>query len=345
MFQRLKQFKLYLIFGLILVLGGAYWSFYLHQLHQASQSSAKLTLTNVSYDPTREFYTAYDKYFQKYWQQKTGQQVNVNVSNGGSGKQANSVIDGNQADVVTLAGAQDVTSIQKAGLLNKNWEQAYPDNSAPYTSTIVFLVRKNNPKQIQDWDDLVKANVKSITPNPKTSGGARWNFLAAWAYANAHHLNAKQFVKKLYQNVAVLDAASRDATTTFVQNQQGDVLVTWENEAKLTMKEHPGKYEIITPSISIKTEPSVAVVNQVAQSRNTTKVANAYIKQLYSTKGQRIIAQNFYRPTNKKVAQEYKSEFPTVKMVTIADKQFGGWAKVQKKFFDDGGIFDQIYTK
>lgn len=345
MLQRLSKFKLYLILGLIILLGGAYWGFYQHQLQQADQVSTKHTLTNISYDPTREFYTAYDKYFQKYWHHKTGQQLTVNVSNGGSGKQANSVIDGNQADVVTLASAQDITSIQKAGLIAKGWEHAFAHNSAPYTSTIVFLVRKNNPKHIQDWQDLTRANVKSVTPNPKTSGGARWNFLAAWAYANAHHLNAKQFVKKVYQNVAVLDAGSRDATTTFVQNQQGDVLVTWENEAKLTMKEHPGAYQIVTPSISIKTEPSVAVVNQVADSRQTTKMATAYIQQLYSTPAQRIIAKNFYRPTNAKVAKAFKAEFPAVKMVTIADPQFGGWAKVQQKFFSDGGIFDQIYSK
>jgi sulfate transport system substrate-binding protein len=343
-----SKVKLVLGVVLVIVLFGVYWAFQTHQAHQAHQTSrtkTNVSLTNVSYDPTREFYGAYNKYFKKYWQKKTGQSVSLNVSNGGSGKQANSVIDGNQADVVTLALAQDVDAIQKAGLINKNWESAFPDNSAPYTSTIVFLVRKDNPKKIHDWNDLVKSGVKVISPNPKTSGAARWNFLAAWAYANKHKLDPKQFEKQLYQNVKVLDSGSRDATTTFVQNQQGDVLINWENEAKLAVKEHPGKYEIITPSISIKAQPSVAVVNAVAKKRGTTKLANAYIRQLYTTKAQKIAAENYYRPANKKVAKAYKSEFPSVKMVTINDKQFGGWAKVQKKYFSDGGIFDQIYTK
>lgn len=344
-----KKRKPIIISLIIIILLSAYWGFYLHQEHKSSQGKGSaITLMNVSYDPTREFYAAYDKAFQKYWQQKSGEKVRVDVSNGSSGKQANSVIEGNQADVVTLALAQDITSIQNAGLINKGWAKAYPDHSAPYTSTIVFLVRKNNPKQIQDWSDLTKSGVQVITPNPKTSGGARWNYLAAWAYGIQKYgtaANAKSFVKKLYQNVTVLDSGARDATTTFTQNQQGDVLIAWENEAMLTMKEHPGQYELITPSISIKAEPSVAVVDSVAKSRGTTKVAKAYIKYLYSTKAQNLAAQNFYRPTNAAVAKKYQHQFAKVKLVTINNRMFGGWTKVQKTHFDDGGIFDQIYQK
>lgn len=313
----------------------------------AAQST--VTLTNVSYDPTRELYASYDKAFQSYWQRKTGEKTKVVVSNGGSAKQANSVIDGNQADVVTLALAPDITSIQKAGLINQGWQKQFSDNAAPYTSTIVFLVRKNNPKKIRDWGDLIKPGVKVITPNPKTSGGARWNYLAAWAYAyqKNHHDEAKTkaYVKALYQHVSVLDSGARDATTTFTQNGQGDVLIAWENEALLAQKKHPGQYKIVTPSISIKAEPSVAVVNKVAQQRGTTKVANAYLKYLYSKKAQRIEAQNFYRPTNPAVAKAYRHQFKSVKMVSINNAMFGGWTQVNKKHFADGGIFDQLYQK
>ncbi|MFD0897101.1 sulfate ABC transporter substrate-binding protein [Loigolactobacillus binensis] len=334
--------------GLVLVLLSAYGVLYQWRLAQAGANStgATVTLTNVSYDSTREFYQAYDRVFTKYWQHKSGKKVTVAVSNGGSGKQANTVIDGNQADVVTLALAPDITSIQKAGLLNKGWQQRYPANSAPYTSTVVFLVRKGNPQQISGWADLLKATVKIVTASPKTSGGARWNYLAAWAYAIKRYHSpkkARQFVKAMYQNVTVLDSGARDATTTFVENGQGNVLVTWENEAKLVCQQHPGKYQIITPSISIKAEPSVAVVDSVAAQRGTTKVARAYIKYLYSLKAQRLAAQNFYRPTDQSVVHAYRKDFPKLQLVTIDDPMFGGWAKTEKKHFATGGIFDQIY--
>ncbi|EEI72487.1 sulfate ABC transporter substrate-binding protein [Lentilactobacillus hilgardii] len=345
--------KLWIVLGIFLLLIIAYWLFYSHQISQSKKASGSsdhtVTLTNVSYDPTRELYAAYDKAFQTYWQKKTGKKVNIDVSNGGSGKQANSVIEGNKADVVTLAVASDITSIQKAGLINAGWQKEFSDNSAPYTSAIVFLVRKGNPKHIQDWSDLIRSGVKIITPNPKTSGGARWNYLSAWAFADKkyHHSQTadKAFLKKLYHNVTVLDSGARDATTTFVQNGQGDVLLAWENEALLAMKEHPGKYQIVTPSISMKAEPPVAIVNKVAKQRGTTKIAKAYINYLYSKKAQEIEAQNFYRPTNKQVAKKYKHQFPTIKRVSINDPIFGGWNKVQKKHFDNGGIFDQIYQK
>ncbi|MFD1125079.1 sulfate ABC transporter substrate-binding protein [Lentilactobacillus raoultii] len=347
------HFKRWFSLAFLLVLVGAYWLFYLHQVDQSKKAIGNrhttLTLTNVSYDPTRELYAAYDQVFQTYWHKKTGQKVHVDVSNSGSGKQANSVIEGNQADVVTLALDPDITSIQKAGLIKAGWQKKFPDNSSPYTSTIVFLVRKGNPKHIRDWGDLIKNDIKIITPNPKTSGGARWNYLAAWAYADKHYHHQqstdKAFLKKLYHHVTVLDSGARDATTTFVQNGQGDVLLAWENEALLAMKEHPGKYQIVTPSISMKAEPSVAVVDQVAKQRRTTKLAKAYIRYLYSKKAQEIEAQNFYRPINQQVAKKYRRQFPTVNRVSINDPLFGGWDKVQNKHFDNGGIFDQIYQK
>lgn len=309
----------------------------------------KITITNVSYDPTRELYEAYNKAFQKYWQKKENQEVEITQSHGGSGKQANSVIEGNEADVVTLALEQDVTSIEDAGLIDKGWKDEFSENSSPYTSTIVFLVRKGNPKNIKDWDDLTKDGVGVITPNPKTSGGARWNYLAAWAYANEKYDGSEAkniaFEKSLYKNVLVLDSGARGATTTFVENGQGDVLIAWENEAYLSLKEHPDEYEIVTPSISIKAEPSVAVVDEVAKERGTEKVAKAYLEYLYSDEGQRIAAANYYRPTNEKIAAEYADQFEAINLVQIDDKLFGGWAKVQKKHFNDGGIFDQIYSE
>ncbi|GFH39919.1 sulfate ABC transporter substrate-binding protein [Lactococcus insecticola] len=315
----------------------------------SSETKKAISITNVSYDPTRELYAAYNKVFQKYWKAKEGQDVTITQSHGGSGKQANSVIEGNEADVVTLALEQDITSIQDAGLIDKGWKKEFPDNSSPYTSTIVFLVRKDNPKNIKDWDDLTKSGVGVITPNPKTGGGARWNYLAAWAYANKkYNGNEKKdiaFEKSLYKNVLVLDSGARAATTTFVENGQGDVLISWENEAYLALKEHPGEYEIITPSISIKAEPSVAVVDAVAKKRGTEKVAKAYLNYLYSDEGQKLAAENFYRPINKKIAAEYADKFAKVNLVTIDDKIFGGWPKVQEKHFADGAIFDQIYAK
>ncbi len=327
----------------------SYWLFYRHQERQAQATSNTVTITNVSYDPTREFYLQFDKAFQKYWQAKTGQKVNVDLSNGGSGKQANSVIEGNQADVVTLALDPDITSIQNAGLIQAGWQKKFPDNAAPYTSTIVLLVRKDNPKNIKDWDDLVRPGMQVISPNPKTSGGARWNYLAAWAYADKkfHHdtTQIKQFMKQLYQNVTVLDSGTRDATTTFVQNKQGDVLVAWENEALLTLKQHPGQYQIVTPSISMKAEPSVAVVDKTVDQRGTRKVATGYINYLYTKTGQRLAAENFYRPTDPAIAKDFQKQFPKLNLITINDPLFGGWAKTTAKHFADGGTFDQIYHK
>ncbi|KOA20713.1 sulfate-binding protein precursor [Clostridium homopropionicum DSM 5847] len=309
-------------------------------------SNNKVEITNVSYDPTRELYESYNKEFVKYWKDKAGQDVNIIQSHGGSGKQARSVIEGNEADVVTLALAQDITAIEKAGLIDNGWIKEFNKNSSPYTSTIVFLVRKGNPKNIKDWDDLVKKGVNIITPNPKTSGGARWNFLAAWAYAdkkfNGDKEKTKQFVSDLYKNVSILDSGARAATTTFVENGQGDVLIAWENEAYLSVREHKDQYEIITPSISILAEPSVAVVDKTAKKRGTEEVAKAYLEYLYSDVGQKIAGDNYYRPSNKEILQKYSNIFNlNIKMVTIDD--FGGWDKATKDFFQDGAVFDQIY--
>jgi sulfate transport system substrate-binding protein len=311
-------------------------------------SSDTVEITNVSYDPTRELYEAYNVEFAKEWKQKTGQEVKVTQSHGGSGKQARSVIEGNEADVVTLALAHDITAIEEAGLINKGWIDEFERNSSPYTSTIVFLVRKGNEKNIKDWDDLVKDGVKVITPNPKSSGGACWNFLAAWAYAKNKYSGdegkIKKFVSDLYKNVTVLDSGARAATTTFVENGQGDVLIAWENEAYLSVKEHPDQYEIITPSISILAEPSVAVVDENAKKKGTEEVAKAYLQYLYSDAGQKIAGDNYYRPSNKEILKEYSKVFNLdINMVTIND--FGGWDKAYEDFFKDGAVFDQIYTK
>lgn len=320
--------------------------------NQSSGSSGKtksVKLLNVSYDPTRELYSSFDKSFASYWKKKTGQQVTVEQSHGGSGSQSRAVISGLKADVVTLALSGDIDAIaDKAQLLSKNWQQRLPDNSTPYTSTIVFLVRKGNPKHIKDWNDLTKKNVAIVTPNPKTSGGARWNYLAAWAYAdkkyNHNQSQIKAFIKKLYSNVKVLDSGARDATNTFTQKGVGDVLIAWENEAYLSQKESGNKYDIVYPSLSILTEPPVAVVDKNVEQKGTKKVAEAYLKYLYTTKGQEIIAQNFYRPRNQTILKKYDKQFPNIKLVTV-EKDFGGWAKAQKEHFDDGGTFDQIYQK
>ncbi|MFD2330347.1 sulfate ABC transporter substrate-binding protein [Cohnella sp. GCM10020058] len=306
-----------------------------------------ITLLNVSYDPTRELYVDYNAVFAKYWKKKTGQTVTVKQSHGGSSAQARSVIDGLEADVVTLALEYDVTAIEQKGLISKGWQSRLANNSAPYKSTIVFLVRKGNPKGIKDWDDLVKNDVKVITPNPKTSGGARWNYLAAWAYALKHNNNsddkAKAFVKDLYTHVPVLDTGARGSTTTFVEKGIGDVLLAWENEAYLAKKEYGDKFEIVTPSLSILAEPTVAVVTKNVQKHDTRQVATAYLDYLYTEEGQRVAARNFYRPINPKVALEYSKQFPKLNLVTIKD--FGGWDKAQKTHFADGGTFDQIYLK
>lgn len=314
----------------------------------SAENDGKVTITNVSYDPTRELYTSYNELFAKHWKEKTGKDVEVTQSHGGSGKQALEVANGLDADVVTLALEYDITSIQKAGLINEGWINKFDKDSSPYTSTIVFLVRKGNPKNIKDWDDLVKDGVGVITPNPKTSGGARWNYLAAWAYANKKYngdeTQIKDFVKKLYQNVLVLDSGARGATTTFVENGQGDVLLAWENEAYLSIKDHPDDYEIVTPSISILAQPSVAVVDDVVDRRGTRDVATEYLQYLYSDEAQRIAAENYYRPSNENILKEYSDKFNlNVNLVTIKD--FGGWDAVQEKHFADGGVFDEIYEK
>ncbi|MDR0534257.1 MAG: sulfate ABC transporter substrate-binding protein [Verrucomicrobiales bacterium] len=308
----------------------------------------QISLLNVSYDPTRELYRDYNKAFTEYWNKKTGDQLTIDVSNGGSGKQARAVIDGLEADVVTLALASDINAIaEKTQLIPVDWQGKFPNNSSPYTSTIVFLVRKGNPKNIKDWNDLVKPGIGVITPNPKTSGGARWNFLAAWAYAK-HKLGsddaAKDFITKLFKNVPVLDTGARGATNTFVQRGIGDVLLAWENEALQSLQEEPGKFEIVTPSLSILAEPPVAIVEKTAAKHGTTEVAKAYIEYLYSDAGQELIAQHFYRPSNKAVLAKYEKNFPKVELVTI-DSDFGGWKKAQSFYFGDGGVFDQIYKK
>lgn len=323
------------------------WSVCLTLLLAPSSVLAKdIQLLNVSYDPTRELYAQYNKAFSAHWKQETGDNVVIRQSHGGSSKQATSVINGIDSDVVTLALAYDVAAIAERGRIDKNWIKRLPYNSAPYTSTIVFMVRKGNPKQIHDWNDLVKTGVSVITPNPKSSGGARWNYLAAWGYAlhqnGGDQAKAQEFVKALYKNVEVLDSGSRGATNTFVEREIGDVLTAWENEALLAKKElGKGKFEIITPSESILAEPTVSVVDKVADKKGTQKMAEAYLKYLYSQEGQEIAAKNFYRPRDTKVAAKYASEFPKLKLFTI-DDVFGGWTKAQKEHFANGGTFDQI---
>ncbi len=312
----------------------------------SAPAAGRVTLLNVSYDPTRELYSDYNTAFARYWKEKTGQEVRIDQSHGGSGKQARSVIDGLAADVVTLALAADIDAIaSKAKLLPLNWQTLLPDNSSPYTSTIVLLVRKGNPRGIKDWADLVRPGVAVITPNPKTSGGARWNYLAAWSWALAQpggsDASAREFVGKLYKNVPVLDTGARGSTTTFVQRGLGDVLIAWENEAQLALRElGADKFEIVYPSSSILAEPPVAVVDKVALQRGTRDVAAAYLNYLYSKEAQEIIAKNFYRPRDAQVAAAHAAQFPPLKLATIAD--FGGWQKAQEIHFNDGGVFDQI---
>ena len=317
----------------------------------AIPASAKdIKLLNVSYDATREFYLQYNTAFANYWKAKTGDSVTINQSHGGSGKQAQLVIAGLEADVVTLALAYDIDAIsQQAQLLPADWQKKFPNNSTPYTSTIVFLVRKGNPKNIKDWDDLVKPGIGVVTPNPKTSGGARWAFLAAYAYALEHNghsdAKARDFVKQLYKNVPVLDSGARGSTITFAQHDIGDVLLAWENEAHVAQKNFGAdQYEIVTPSLSILAEPPVAVVDKIAGNHGTTDVATAYLNYLYSDEGQEIAAKNYYRPRNEKIAAKYAANFANLKLVTI-DGEFGGWQKAQQTHFADGGTFDQIYQQ
>ncbi len=308
-----------------------------------------LEILNVSYDPTRELYEEYNQLFIKHWKEKSGQDLKVQQSHGGSGKQARAVIDGLQADVVTLALSYDIDAIAEKGKsLPLDWQSKLPNNSSPYTSTIVFLVKKGNPKAIKDWDDLIKPGVQVITPNPKTSGGARWNYLAAYGYAlkkyNNDEAKAQDFIKKLFANVPLLDTGARGATTTFVQRHIGDVLLAWENEAFLAVNElGKDQFDIIVPSLSILAEPPVAVIDKVANKKGTIDVAREYVSYLYSPEAQEIIAKNYYRPTDKNVAAKYSERFPKLELLTIKD--FGSWKDAQKKHFDDGGIFDQIYRK
>ena len=315
---------------------------------QAMPTAQAVTLLNVSYDPTRELYADYNQVFAKYWKDKTGQVVTVKQSHGGSGKQARSIIDGIDADVATLALAGDIDAlVQHGGHLAANWQQRLPHGSAPYTSTIVFLVRKGNPKGVKDWDDLVRPDMKVITPNPKTSGGARWNYLAAWAFAERQYGSAEKardFVRQLYRNVPVLDSGARGSTITFVQRGVGDVLLAWENEAFLALKEFgPNKVEIVVPSLSILAQPSVAVLDKVVDKKGTRTVAQAYLQHLYSPEGQRIAAKHHYRPTDPQVQAEFADRFPRLELLTI-DQAFGGWGKASQAHFVDGASFDQIYA-
>lgn len=306
------------------------------------------TLLNVSYDPTREFYTEFNAAFARHWKEAKGDDVEINQSHGGSGKQARSVIDGLEADVVTLALAYDIDVIAEKGeLLSGDWQQRLPHNSSPYTSTIIFLVRKGNPKGIKDWADLVKDGVSVITSNPKTSGGARWNHLAAYAYGlkagGGDEAKARDFLARLYKNVPVLDTGARGSTTTFSRRGIGDVLISWENEAHLALKESPGQFEIVTPSMSILAEPPVAVVDKIVDGNGNREVAQAYLEYLYTPEGQEIAARHYFRPVDPEVAAKHAAMFPSINLVTIAD--FGGWAKAQKEHFGDGGVFDSIYME
>ncbi|RTL45745.1 MAG: sulfate ABC transporter substrate-binding protein [Burkholderiales bacterium] len=313
----------------------------------ATGALAQTSLLNVSYDPTRELYQDFNKAFAAQWKAKTGETLSIKASHGGSGKQARSVIDGLEADVVTLALAYDIDALADRKLLPLDWQKKLPNNASPYTSTIVFLVRKGNPKHINNWPDLARSGIDVITPNPKTSGGARWNYLAAWGFAlnnGGTPASARDFVKRIYANTKVLDSGARGATTTFVERGIGDVLIAWENEAYLAVKElGPEKFEIVTPSLSILAEPPVAIVDKVVDKRGTRKQAQAYLEYLYTPEGQEIAAKNYYRPRDPKIAAKYAKQFAPVKLFTV-DELFGGWRQAQKTHFDDGGVFDQIYT-
>ena len=312
-----------------------------------TEKSNTIELLNVSYDPTREFYEEYNKCFSRYWKEKTGQDVVINQSHGGSGTQGRAVIHGLEADVTTLALSYDIDKISKSGLIDSDWQNRFSNNSCPYTSTIIFLVRKGNPKCVKDWNDLIKDDVSVVTPNPKTSGGARWNFLAAWAYASENNsgdeTKCKEFMRKLYSNVEVLDSGARASTTSFAENGIGDVLVSWENESYTTInKLGSDNFEIVYPSISVLAEPAVSIVDKVVEERGTSRLANEYINYLYSDEGQAIEAEKYYRPSNKEILEKNRDIFKDIKLVGI-DDYFGGWKKVSEKFFQDGAIFDEIY--
>ena len=339
----IKSFKIpiILIFAVIIL----YTIGIVRQNSKIKNKNSQIEITNVSYDPTRELYEKYNKEFSKYYKKAYGKDVRIVQSHGGSGSQARSVIEGLDADVVTLALENDVSLLEKVYLLEKNWINNFPGNSSPYTSTIVFLVRRKNPKNIKDWDDLTKNGIKVITPDPKSSGGACWNFLAAWSYGIKKFGNNEnkisEFVKKIYKNVAVMDSGARAATTTFVENGQGDVLISWENEALATVKEYPNDFEIIYPTVSILAQPTVAVVDKIAKKNGNFQISQKYLEYLYSDKAQNIIAQSGYRPYNKEILEKYKDKFNlNVKLTTIKD--FGGWKKVYEKFFEEGKIFDKI---
>ncbi|MDR3301549.1 MAG: sulfate ABC transporter substrate-binding protein [Spirochaetaceae bacterium] len=338
--------------GMVLVLLAAFALFGCSKKEGAAaavqEGGKDWTLLNVSYDPTRELYRAYNEEFKAYYKAKTGDTVEINQSHGGSGGQARSVIEGNEADVVTLALAYDIDAIVDARhIIAENWIARFPHNSAPYTSTIVFLVRAGNPKNIKDWDDLVKPGIQVITPDPKTSGGARWNYLAAWAFAREKYGSetaAEDFVKRLFANVPILDSGARGSTNTFVQRGLGDVLLAWENEAYLSINElGPGKFDIVAPSLSILAEPSLTYVDAIVDKRGTREIAIEYLSHLYSNEGQRIAGKNYYRPTDPEIAAEFSTQFPALKLVTI-DGDFGGWRKAQAQHFSDGAIFDKIMT-
>ena len=316
--------------------------------NSGSDAQKEIELLNVSYDPTREFYSQYNELFCQYWNEHHVEELHIVQSHGGSGSQARSVIEGNEADVVTLALAHDITAIENAGLIDSGWMEEFDGDSSPYTSTIVFLVRRGNEKHIRDWDDLVKEGIEVITPNPKTSGGACWNFLAAWAYWQEQNGGAEEKTReamaKLYGNVQVLDSGARGATNTFVENGQGDVLIAWENEAYLAMKEYPDQYEMVTPSVSILAQPSVAVVDKNAKEHETTELAAAYLEYLYSDEAQRLAGKNYYRPLKKDILQEFSEQFQLdMNLVTIDD--FGGWDRAYETYFQDGAVFDQIYSE
>lgn len=319
--------------------------------HEKSDSVSddrnEIELLNVSYDPTREFYSQYNELFCQYWNENHEEKIHIVQSHGGSGSQARSVIEGNEADVVTLALAHDITAIEEAGLIEEGWMEEFEEDSSPYTSTIVFLVRKGNEKNIKDWNDLVKDGMEVITPNPKTSGGACWNFLAAWAYwqeqGEGNEAETQRYMEKLYMNVLVLDSGARGATNTFVENGQGDVLIAWENEAYLAMEEYPDEFEIVTPSISILAQPSVAVVDQNVREHETGEQAVAYLEYLYSDEAQRLAGKNYYRPSNVEILQEFSDQF-NLDMNLVSIEDFGGWDQAYKTYFQDGAIFDQIYS-